>query len=97
MFSSNDVGEFILVKGDRETAAHAISDGSRLPLTGGLAGAVGLSRGGFLVDLLYQHLRPGWKWEEDEYLRWGLNGEYFTCRRTDLNEKVTVLLPKGLL
>ncbi|KAF7987071.1 hypothetical protein HWV62_225 [Athelia sp. TMB] len=79
-FSSNGTGEFLLVKWDKGTQTRDLSTGALLPLPDSLAGAVGLSRGGFMVDLLYRRIRKDMRWEDDKCLEWGAHGDYFAFR-----------------
>lgn len=104
-FSSNDMGEFLLVKWGRGTQARDLPTGALLPLPDSLGGAVGLSRGGFMVDLLYRRIRKDMRWQDDRYLMWGAHGEYFAFRTggelvawewRELQHHV-VLLPKGVV
>ncbi|KAF7987070.1 hypothetical protein HWV62_223 [Athelia sp. TMB] len=98
-FSSNDMGEFLLVKWNGGAQACDLSTGALLPPPDSLAGAVGLSRGGFIVDLLYQRIRKDVRWEDDRYLEWGAHGEYFAFRTLIIHQwqHHVVLLPKGVI
>ncbi|KAF7987073.1 hypothetical protein HWV62_229 [Athelia sp. TMB] len=97
-------GESLLVKWAEGTQARDLSTSALLPLPDSLAGAVGLSRGGFMVDLLHRRIRKDMRWEDDEYLEWGTHGEYFAFRTGgELNaerrrewQHHVVLLPKGV-
>ncbi|KAF7980616.1 hypothetical protein HWV62_37400 [Athelia sp. TMB] len=70
-FSSNGMGRYLLVKCDKGIQARDLSTGALLPLPDGLAGAVGISRGGFMVDLLYQRFRKDMGREGERYVEWG--------------------------
>ncbi|KAF7987068.1 hypothetical protein HWV62_219 [Athelia sp. TMB] len=103
-FSSNDTGEFLLVKWGRGAQACDLSTGAFLPFPDSLADAVGLSRGGFMVDLLHRRIRKNMRWQDETYFEWGTHGEYFAFR-TD-GERVAgkwrerhhvFLLPKGVV
>ncbi|KAF7987072.1 hypothetical protein HWV62_227 [Athelia sp. TMB] len=104
-FSSNDMGEYILVKWEGGAQAHDLSTGALLPPPDSLGGAIGLSRGGFMVDLLYRRIRIDMRWENDRYLEWGQRGEFFAFQTGgEYNAALgrhkwqyhVVLLPKGI-
>ncbi|KAF7985610.1 hypothetical protein HWV62_3923 [Athelia sp. TMB] len=102
-FSPDDRGEFLLVKWDGGAQAHDLSTGDLLPPPDSVASAVGLSRGGFMVDLLYRRMQKDMRWEDDEDLKWGAHGEYFAFRIGESNawgrrvwQHHVVLLPKGV-
>lgn len=97
--SSNDMGEFLFVKWGEGAQARKLSTGALHPLPESLVGAVGLSRGGFMVDLLYQRVRKDTRWEDERYLEWGAHGEYFAFRTRSEGkwQHCAVLLPKGMI
>ena len=100
-FLSNDMGGFVFVKWHGGTQMRDPSTGDLLPLPDSLAAAVGLSRGGFMVNLLHQRIRKNMRWEDDEHLEWGPNGEYFAFRTWSRNRRrqqnYVVLLPKDIV
>ena len=95
-FSPNHMGEFLLVRMDEGPGMEARdpSTGNLIFLPDGLAGAIGLSRGGFMINLLYQRIEKNQRWEDDRSLQWGAHGEYFMCRRS--GQTYIVYLPKGV-
>ncbi|KZP27225.1 WD40 repeat-like protein [Athelia psychrophila] len=93
-FLSSDMREFLVVKTKERTQVRDTSTGELCPLPDSLAGAVGLTRGDFMVNLLMKGIKNH-HGIPDESL-WATQGEYFAFAKA-WNQFCVVHLPKLLL
>ncbi|KZP27246.1 hypothetical protein FIBSPDRAFT_1040380 [Athelia psychrophila] len=77
-FLSSDLREFLVVKTKERTQVHDASTGELCPLPDSLAGAVGLTRDDFMVNLLMGGIKKHYPDHENDYCpEWVVQGEYF--------------------
>ncbi|KZP23201.1 hypothetical protein FIBSPDRAFT_1043120 [Athelia psychrophila] len=95
-FLSSDMGEFLVVKTKEGTQVRDASAGDLCPLPDSLAGAVGLTRGDFRVNLLMQSIskhNPILRSSRLKFPQWAAQGGYFAFAEEDERCHV-VHLPK---
>ncbi|KZP02070.1 WD40 repeat-like protein [Athelia psychrophila] len=97
-FLSSDTREFLVVKTKERTQLHDTSTGDLCPLPDSLAGAVGLTRDDFMVNLLMKGIKKHYPTarENDHFPEWVVQGEYFAFSNGYFQCHV-VRLPKSLL
>ncbi|KZP11340.1 hypothetical protein FIBSPDRAFT_937570 [Athelia psychrophila] len=78
-FLSSDIREFFVVKTKERTEARDASTGEPCPLPNSLAGAVGLTRDDFMVNLLMKGIKKQYPQDGESYFcpEWVVQGEYF--------------------
>ncbi|KZP05485.1 hypothetical protein FIBSPDRAFT_1054057 [Athelia psychrophila] len=95
-FLSSDMREFLVVETKERTEARDASTGDLCPLPDSLAGAVGLTRDDFMVNLLMGGIKKHYPDHENDYFpEWVVQGEYFAFAGRELCH--VVHLPKSLL